>query len=186
MFPSLQQLPWPSQPSVFFPALLVFVSAYYLISPFYSISKQKAWILTAISSFSMTLFSLPFVLDYVMGGMSVHAVRHTSLSPLSSWINSIFQAYLVAWVCLFTLVSVAFISISKFALSILIISQSFSDLIIGALHYREHVNVLSGWVHHSLYIFVNELALRRSWAHIFAFCSIMEVRGSETKSNSTT
>lgn len=52
----------------------------------------------------------------------------------------------------------------------------FSDLIIGALHYRKHVNLLSGWVHHSLYILVNELALRRSWAHIFAFCSIMEVR----------
>lgn len=92
----LLRFPQPSQPHIFFPSLAVFVIAYYTIASFYSAPKQKAWILTTISSLCMTLFSLPFLFDYITGGLSVHAIRHTSMSPLAQWANTIFQAYLVS------------------------------------------------------------------------------------------
>ncbi|TFK47417.1 hypothetical protein OE88DRAFT_1608767, partial [Heliocybe sulcata] len=50
-----------------------------------------------------------------------------------------------------------------------------ADISMGLIYYREQVGLLTGWVHHSLYIFVVELAIRRSWAHIFCFCGIMEL-----------
>ncbi|EPQ51645.1 hypothetical protein GLOTRDRAFT_96361 [Gloeophyllum trabeum ATCC 11539] len=50
-----------------------------------------------------------------------------------------------------------------------------SDISMGLIYYREQVGLLTGWVHHSLYILVVELAIRRSWAHIFCLCGIMEL-----------
>ncbi|KZT25534.1 hypothetical protein NEOLEDRAFT_1114341 [Neolentinus lepideus HHB14362 ss-1] len=50
-----------------------------------------------------------------------------------------------------------------------------ADISMGLLYYREQVGLLTGWVHHSLYILVVEMAIRRSWAHIFCFCGIMEL-----------
>ncbi|KDQ51847.1 hypothetical protein JAAARDRAFT_198723 [Jaapia argillacea MUCL 33604] len=50
-----------------------------------------------------------------------------------------------------------------------------SDMTIGGIYYRDQVGLLTGWVHHSVYILVVELALRRSWAHIFCFCASMEL-----------
>ncbi|KAH8107289.1 hypothetical protein DFH11DRAFT_1228541 [Phellopilus nigrolimitatus] len=133
----------PFQPYLLFACFLAFVAAYYLVSPFYTSDKQRSWILTAISSFAMTCFSLPFVWDYVVGGWTVHAVRTSA--TFANVVNTFFQAYLIA------------------------------DVLLGAIHYREQVNLLSGWVHHGIYILVVDHASRRSLAHIFSLCACMEL-----------
>ncbi|KAJ7674092.1 hypothetical protein B0H17DRAFT_1208237 [Mycena rosella] len=51
-----------------------------------------------------------------------------------------------------------------------------ADLLVGALAYRAQVGLLTGWVHHAVYLGITEIAIRNGWAHIFCMCAIMEVR----------
>lgn len=50
-----------------------------------------------------------------------------------------------------------------------------ADIVLGLLHYRSRVNWLTGWVHHSVYVFIVEYAIRMNWSHIFCLCAIMEI-----------
>ena len=45
----------------------------------------------------------------------------------------------------------------------------------GMLFYRSKVNLLTGWIHHSVYVFVVEYAICTHTSHIFGLCAIMEV-----------
>ena len=45
----------------------------------------------------------------------------------------------------------------------------------GAVYYRSQVGLLTGWIHHPVYIMIVELAIRRSWTHIFCLAAAMEV-----------
>ncbi|KAJ7087454.1 hypothetical protein C8R44DRAFT_721133, partial [Mycena epipterygia] len=50
-----------------------------------------------------------------------------------------------------------------------------SDLAVGALAYRAQIGLLTGWVHHALYLCITEVAIRAGWAHIFCLCAVMEL-----------
>jgi len=49
------------------------------------------------------------------------------------------------------------------------------DMTMGAVYYRSEVGLLTGWIHHPVYIMIVELAIMRSWSHIFCLCAAMEV-----------
>jgi len=49
------------------------------------------------------------------------------------------------------------------------------DLVLGAVYYPSQIGLLTGWIHHTVYIMIVELAIRRSWSHIFCLCAAMEV-----------
>ncbi|KAJ7434901.1 hypothetical protein B0H11DRAFT_2257840 [Mycena galericulata] len=125
---------------VLLPAFLGLCLAYPLLARFFPAPRQRAWILTTLAALTMTLASVPFVLDYAKGG--VHALQPRP--ALARSVNRFFQAYLAA------------------------------DLLIGALFYRAQVGVLTGWVHHAVYVAVCEVALRAGWAHHFCFAPCME------------
>ncbi|KAK0199639.1 hypothetical protein DFS33DRAFT_1267464 [Desarmillaria ectypa] len=48
------------------------------------------------------------------------------------------------------------------------------DLMTGAIYYRSQITILTGWFHHIIYIMIVEIAVRRSFAHVFCLCCIME------------
>jgi len=50
-----------------------------------------------------------------------------------------------------------------------------ADLTMGLLYYRSEVNLLTGWVHHLLYIFIVQYTIQRGWANIFCLCALMEL-----------
>ncbi|KAG2151632.1 uncharacterized protein EDB93DRAFT_1138740 [Suillus bovinus] len=50
-----------------------------------------------------------------------------------------------------------------------------TDLLMGVTYYRSKVNLLTGWIHHSLYIAIVEYTCRMGWSHLFALCAVMEV-----------
>jgi len=45
----------------------------------------------------------------------------------------------------------------------------------GMLFYRSKVNLLTGWIHHSVYVFIVEYAIQRHWSYIFSLCAVMEI-----------
>ncbi|KAH7912904.1 hypothetical protein BJ138DRAFT_1060189 [Hygrophoropsis aurantiaca] len=49
------------------------------------------------------------------------------------------------------------------------------DLTMGCRHYRSQINLLTGWIHHTVYIFIVEYAIRMDWSHIFCLCAVMEI-----------
>ncbi|KAG2360617.1 hypothetical protein BDR07DRAFT_1412113 [Suillus spraguei] len=50
-----------------------------------------------------------------------------------------------------------------------------ADLLMGTIYYRSKVNLLTGWIHHSVYIFIVEYTCRMGWSHLFVLCAVMEV-----------
>ena len=154
--------PWSSTATmawVLFSWIILSIS-FYRLAPRYPTAKQSAWILTTISSAVMTLSSIPFLYDYFSNGGSVKYVR--MIPSLSISVSRFFQSYLVMWV------------VSSF--SKILSNRIFkSDLSLGLVYYRSQVGLLTGWIHHATYIMIVELAIRRSWTHIFCLCSAMEV-----------
>ncbi|KAN0082344.1 hypothetical protein V8E55_008139 [Tylopilus felleus] len=49
------------------------------------------------------------------------------------------------------------------------------DLTMGMLFYRSKVNFLTGWIHHSVYVFIVEYAIQGHWSHIFCLAAVMEI-----------
>ncbi|KAJ7590603.1 hypothetical protein C8J56DRAFT_782376 [Mycena floridula] len=135
-----------SRIQVFVAAFLGFCSVYHIFSPHFTSVKQSAWIITTTAALIMTLASAPFLWDYILSGASIQHVR-----TFTSWsipATTFFQAYLFAQV-------------------------SF-DLIIGFMYYRSQLSLLTGWIHHIMYIMIVEFSISRSWSHIFMLCSVME------------
>ncbi|KAF7798761.1 hypothetical protein EIP86_009986 [Pleurotus ostreatoroseus] len=51
-----------------------------------------------------------------------------------------------------------------------------SDLAIGSLHYRGSISMLTGWIHHTVYIFlITFVVLPRNFAPLFALCCVLEL-----------
>jgi hypothetical protein len=50
-----------------------------------------------------------------------------------------------------------------------------SDLMMGAAYYRTHLNILTGWIHHVVYVLIVQVVIKRSWTQIFCLCASMEV-----------
>ncbi|KAJ7279134.1 hypothetical protein C8J57DRAFT_1305646 [Mycena rebaudengoi] len=70
------------------------IFAYHVLQSFYSTKRQRAWIITGLSSCAMTAASVPFVLDIIMSRGDVTALLpRPHLSPL---ICQIFQGFLIA------------------------------------------------------------------------------------------
>ncbi|KAE9391290.1 hypothetical protein BT96DRAFT_311603 [Gymnopus androsaceus JB14] len=88
-----------SQWSVFVLSFVGLVSTYHVFAgpSGFTATKQVAWILTTISSFIMTVGSLPFVWDYVYGQGDVKSVRPFPELAVST--SRFFQAYLLADLC---------------------------------------------------------------------------------------
>jgi len=60
-------------------------------------------------------------------------------------------------------------------LAVFFLAYLVSDLVTGFLCYRKHVNMSSGWVHHTLYALFTVFWLYRGWSHCFATALLMEL-----------
>ncbi|KAJ7778957.1 hypothetical protein B0H16DRAFT_1500597 [Mycena metata] len=49
------------------------------------------------------------------------------------------------------------------------------DMFMGGMYYRDQIGVLAGWMHHTVYVGITEIAIRSAWAHIFCFAACMEL-----------
>jgi len=117
-------------------ATLAFAGAYTAVCAFWPERKRRAWIITTIAAATASLSSLPFVFDLVKARMNVGVLAQ---ADGEGWRQqhalrtcSIFQGYLAA------------------------------DLLVGVVHYRDQITLLTGWVHHAVYIYIMQRTFRHT------------------------
>jgi len=132
----------------------------------------------------MLLFS-PFFLSFLGLAMSYHLMA--LLCPTTkqaSWILTTISSGVMSlasmpflWAYLTGGGMKSIRVLPQFAVSVVRFFQAYltADLILGSVYYRSRISLLGGWIHHSMYIIVIELVVRRSWSHIFCLAGSMEI-----------
>ena len=95
-------------------------------------ARRRSWILTGAASLIVTLISLPYLFDFLASGFDVARVGRRE--ALSEVVIGSFLAYL-ACDCALGLVRRASLPVAEVQ-----------------VFYRRHFTLLTGWVHHSLYL----------------------------------
>lgn len=102
----------------------LFAGVYWKFAPYLRTERQRAYVLSTLSSGTMTLLSLPFVWGYV-----AHGLHETYWASQEGWRAAVTQF------------GVLFFG-----------TYLFADLAIGQLCYPSQIGLLTGWVHHTVYI----------------------------------
>ncbi|KAF8598973.1 hypothetical protein BDV93DRAFT_547167 [Ceratobasidium sp. AG-I] len=87
-----------------------FVAFYYLVAPRYTTLKQRAWVLTTLSSLLTSVAALPYFYDFISSGGRVQALRASS--AWSDTVVRVFQGYLVSDLLLGALCYPKYVNIS--------------------------------------------------------------------------
>ncbi|BEI81556.1 hypothetical protein CcaverHIS002_0207160 [Cutaneotrichosporon cavernicola] len=118
------------------PLFLGMVAWYNLVAPFFNGERKRAYVLSTLSSFTMTLCSFPFVYAYLNGG-----------------IPAVWAAGQEGW------------------------TKTLADitLTIGYIAYRNEIGMLTGWVHHIVYIGIMVHCATSKQSCIFLLAAIMEL-----------
>ncbi|EAL22692.1 hypothetical protein CNBB1410 [Cryptococcus deneoformans B-3501A] len=129
------------------PLFLIFFLAYFFVAPYFATERQRAYILSTTSSCFMTLVSLPFVWKYARHGLGV-----------------IYEEGQSGWMGALGRVGVVFFA-----------TYLFSDLVIGYFRYPSQVGLLTGWIHHAVYIGLMGHLLNTRHSPVFLVAAIMEL-----------
>jgi hypothetical protein len=111
-----------------------------------TLRRRQSWILTLLASVCLSVASVPYVLSLIY-----HYQLDLSLHPIVKWpsvdvaIHSFFCAYLLM------------------------------DLLVGYWHYREQLQLLSGWIHHLVYMALVISLVHHEITAPFPYFAIMEL-----------
>ncbi|KAJ3042974.1 hypothetical protein HDV00_006281 [Rhizophlyctis rosea] len=101
-------------------------SAYFTLPRIYpttfATEKSRAWILTLLCATTLTIGCIPFIHSHLLLGPHSMAASPLTDSPLARYLCAFFVAYLI------------------------------TDLSIGSVCYPKHIDPMSGWFHHTLYM----------------------------------
>ncbi|WRT67320.1 uncharacterized protein IL334_004290 [Kwoniella shivajii] len=131
---------------------LSFFLAYQAFSPLFESERKRAYVLSSISSFTMTLLSIPLFGSYLLYGL-----------------KDTFEYAQGGWMGNWTRFAVVFFATYLFA------DVSLSFLTIGYVKYPSQVGLLTGWIHHTVYIGMMIYLLNSIQAPTFLVGSIMEL-----------
>ncbi|KAH0828827.1 hypothetical protein J3R83DRAFT_3296 [Lanmaoa asiatica] len=143
-----------------------------MITPLSNLSRLAS---STVFWFSFSLLAISYL--FLSPRCTTVKQRSWVLTTLSSAAMSLFSLPLVVQYASaggqlkhVTIPLVATDSVGRFFQAYLIV-----DLTMGMLFYRSKVNLLTGWIHHSVYVFIVEYAIQESWSRIFCLCAIMEI-----------
>ncbi|ADV19429.1 hypothetical protein I305_03132 [Cryptococcus gattii E566] len=129
------------------PLFLIFFLIYTSVAPYFATERQRAYILSTMSSWFMTLASLPFAWKYARHGL-----------------GTIYEDGQNGWMGASGRVTVVFFA-----------TYLFSDLVIGYFRYPSQVGLLTGWIHHAVYIGLMSYLLNTRHSPVFLTGAIMEL-----------
>ncbi|KAK8869630.1 hypothetical protein IAR55_000197 [Kwoniella newhampshirensis] len=146
---SPQLSPVPELLLVSIPTFLFFVAAYQLLAPRFRTERQRAYVLSVISSCTMSLIALPFLYSYIECGLQI-----TYENGQSGWMRET----------------------GRFGV-IFFATYLFSDvsLLDGTSSFQHMVGLLTGWIHHTAYLTLMMYLLNTRHIPIFLIGSVMEV-----------
>ncbi|WWD01191.1 hypothetical protein V866_008131 [Kwoniella sp. B9012] len=119
----------------------LFYILYTILSPRFDTERKKAYILSSISSCTMTILSLPFFLSYLTNGL-----KETFEAGQEGWMGQ------MGW-----------------------FGAVFFGLTIGYLKYPSQVGLLTGWIHHTVYITLMFYVVQAQITPIFLMGAVMEL-----------
>ncbi|OCF71661.1 hypothetical protein I204_07721 [Kwoniella mangroviensis CBS 8886] len=125
----------------------IFYLLYTVLSPYFDTERKKAYILSSISSCTMTILSIPFFLSYLTNGL-----KETFEAGQEGWMGQ------MGWF------GAVFFGVYLFA-----------DLTVGYLKYPSQVGLLTGWIHHIVYIGLMFYVVQTQITPIFLMGAVMEL-----------
>ncbi|KAG9309702.1 hypothetical protein JVU11DRAFT_10378 [Chiua virens] len=142
--------------------------------------------ITFLSNLSRLVTSTVFWVSFIsLAVVYLVVARHCTTVKQRSWVLTTISSALMS---LFSLPLVVQFAAAKGQLSHVLVPLAVTDsvgrffqaylivdLTMGMLFYRSKVNILTGWIHHSVYVFIVEYAIQGRWSHIFALCAVMEI-----------
>ncbi|KAL4063891.1 hypothetical protein J3A83DRAFT_4378565 [Scleroderma citrinum] len=142
-------------------------------------------VLPSLQSLTFTR-STPFYVSLVVLVLAFYlcAPRFTTVKQRSWILTTISSAIMsiaslpLAWDFLsssFDLMSVQRSNMWTYCASRFFQAYLIADITLGLMHYRSKVNILTGWIHHSVYVFIVEYSIRKNWSYIFCLCAVMEI-----------
>ncbi|TYJ56686.1 hypothetical protein B9479_002617 [Cryptococcus floricola] len=129
------------------PILIIFYLAYTTLAPHFASMRQRSYLLSAITSGAMTVASLPFAWSYMRWGLEV-----TYQKGKEGWMGALARAGVVF-----------FGTYLQMYLSI------------GYFKYSNQIGLLTGWVHHTVYIGLMVYLLNSGHSAIFMAGCLMEL-----------
>jgi hypothetical protein len=113
--------------------------------------RQRAYVLSLLSSFVMSMGSLPYVYQVLFQQRgNLHLLLVDSAHPnVLSLVSVALTTFFMTFLCL--------------------------DLLVGWIHYRSKIDMLTGWVHHITYFCVLTWGLKQHYTGIFTAMCLLEV-----------
>ncbi|WVR05386.1 hypothetical protein IAU60_002400 [Kwoniella sp. DSM 27419] len=130
----------------------LFALSYRFLSPKFSTDRKRAYVLSTISSCVMTITSVPFFLHYLSYGF-----KNTFEAAQKGWMRELGEFGVV------------------FFGTYLFVTLLTADLAIGYAKYRSQIGMLTGWVHHVVYIGLMVLLYNTRLSPVFLVGCIMEL-----------
>ncbi|KAL1411022.1 hypothetical protein Q8F55_001967 [Vanrija albida] len=129
------------------PVLAALVAVYAIAAPRFDSDRKRAYILSAVSAAVLSATSVPFLYTWLTGGFAA-----AWAAGQSGW-TAVMAQYVVAFFGTYL----------------------FADLAVGYVAYRAQVGLLTGWIHHTVYIGLMVHLALGDQAPIFMTGSIMEL-----------
>ncbi|WVQ71788.1 hypothetical protein IAR50_001330 [Cryptococcus sp. DSM 104548] len=129
---------------IILPIPILLILSYTILAPHFVTERQRAYILSAITSGTMTLASLPFAWSYLRWGLEV-----TYKETQQGWMAA--------------LARIGVVFFGTYLLSI------------GYFKYRNQIGLLTGWVHHTVYIGLMVYLMNSRHSSVFMAGCVMEL-----------
>lgn len=119
--------------------------------------RARAWLLSLVVSLAVSILGVPYVIEVVQVTWRAYAASGLGEA----------QVALYGYLCTETSGS------RQVALAFL--GFMLVDLGVGFVDYRRHIDPLSGWAHHAVYVALVAYACRRRMTHLFVALSPLEI-----------
>lgn len=127
-------------------ALLAILTGWYLICRNYVINeKQRAWIITLSASIILSYYGLYTFCEFAYNWFNINHMLSYTLTKEQMFPHHVFMSYLII------------------------------DLVIGMIDYRKQINLVTGWVHHIMYLIICWNYQYSKYSSLLLLCYIVEI-----------
>lgn len=118
---------------------------YFVGRKFITNEKQRAWIITLTISLILSFYGLYMFIKFIYNQFSIEFLLNYKLSYFEMLSHHLFSSYLLL------------------------------DLVIGLIDYPKQINLMTGWVHHIMYLIICYFYQNTRYSALIMLCYIVEI-----------